>query len=148
MSSACTLVAIGRHTQTYKIQSPTYVKMPFVCLIDTCGFIASLRRLRLLLELRSCTLSRLNDSLQKISWSEQVTRVAVRRSIEELPTCPGTASKHTTLIEKASRYGLHVNLFASAFKWLQSAFTYHILFAGHLNFSAWFTKNINIPVIK
>jgi len=41
-----------------------------------------------------------------------------------------------------------LNLFASAFKWLQSTFTYNILFARHLNFSTWFTKNVNIPGTK
>jgi len=41
-----------------------------------------------------------------------------------------------------------VNLFASAFKWLQSTFPYNILFARHLNFSTWFTKNVNIPGTK
>jgi len=40
------------------------------------------------------------------------------------------------------------NLFASAFKWLQSTFTYDILFARHLNFSTWVTKNVNIPGTK
>jgi len=37
-----------------------------------------------------------------------------------------------------------INLFASGFKWLQSTFVYDILFARHLNFSTWFTKNVNI----
>jgi len=34
------------------------------------------------------------------------------------------------------------NLFALAFKWLQSTFAYDILFARHLNFSTWFTKQL------
>jgi hypothetical protein len=40
------------------------------------------------------------------------------------------------------------NLFASGFKWLQSTFAYDILFARHLNFSTWFTKNTIIPRTK
>jgi len=41
---------------------------------------------------------RLNDSPQKINWSERVTRI----------TYPGTTSKHRTLIEKVSSYRLHI----------------------------------------
>jgi len=40
------------------------------------------------------------------------------------------------------------NLLASGFKWLQSTFAYDILFARDLNFSTWFTKNVNIPGTK
>ena len=38
----------------------------------------------------------------------------------------------------------YLNLYASGFKCLQSTFAYGIIFAGHLNFSTWFTKNVNI----
>ena len=40
------------------------------------------------------------------------------------------------------------DLFASGFKCLQPTFAYDIIFAGHLNFSGCFTKNINIPETK
>ena len=50
-------------------------------------------------------------------------------------------SDHTTDIQT-------VNLFASGFKWLQFTFTYDILFAGDLNFSIRFTKNVNITGTK
>jgi len=33
------------------------------------------------------------------------------------------------------------NLYATGFKWLQSTFAYDIIFAWHLNFCTWFTKN-------
>jgi len=36
-------------------------------------------------------------------------------------------------------------LYATGFKWLQSTFAYDIIFARHLNFNAWFTKNFIIP---
>jgi len=41
-----------------------------------------------------------------------------------------------------------INLFASGFKWLEATFVYDILFARDLNFSTWFTKNVNIPGTK
>ena len=41
-----------------------------------------------------------------------------------------------------------VNLFALAFKWLQPTFAHDILFARCLNFSTWFTKNVNIQGTK
>jgi len=41
-----------------------------------------------------------------------------------------------------------INLYASGFQWLQSAFAYDILFVRHLNFSTWFTKNVNIMGTK
>jgi len=41
-----------------------------------------------------------------------------------------------------------INLFTSGFKWLQSTFAYDIIFARNLNFSTWFTKNVNIPGTK
>jgi len=34
----------------------------------------------------------------------------------------------------------YFNLYAMGFKWLQSTFTYDIIFAWHLNFCTWFTK--------
>ena len=40
------------------------------------------------------------------------------------------------------------NLYATGFKWLQSTFAYDIIFARHLNFSTWFTKNFIIPGTK
>jgi len=36
------------------------------------------------------------------------------------------------------------NPLATAFKRLQSTSAYHVLFARHLNFCAWFIKNVNI----
>ena len=41
-----------------------------------------------------------------------------------------------------------INPFAMGFKWLQSPFTYNILFTGDLNFSTRFTKNVNITGTK
>jgi len=35
---------------------------------------------------------------------------------------------------------LGVNLYATGFKWLQSTFTYDIIFDWHLDFCKWFTK--------
>ena len=43
---------------------------------------------------------------------------------------------------------LKFNLFASGFKWLQSTFAHDILFAGDLNFSTTFAKNVNITGTK
>jgi len=43
---------------------------------------------------------------------------------------------------------LKINLLASRFKWPQSPFVYDILFARHLNFSTYFTKNFNISGTK
>ena len=40
------------------------------------------------------------------------------------------------------------NHYATGFKWLQSTFAYDIIFARHLNFSTWFTKNFIIPGTK
>jgi len=45
-------------------------------------------------------------------------------------------------------FKIYFNLNATGFKWLQSTFTYDIIFAGHLNFSTWFTKNFIISGTK
>ena len=42
----------------------------------------------------------------------------------------------------------HFNLYATGFKWLQSTFAYDIIFAWHLNFYTWFTKNFIISGTK
>ena len=41
-----------------------------------------------------------------------------------------------------------INLYATGFKWLQSTFAYDIIFAWHLNFCTWFTKNFIISGTK
>jgi hypothetical protein len=41
-----------------------------------------------------------------------------------------------------------LKLYATGFKWLQSTFAYDNIFARHLNFSTWFTKNFIIPGTK
>jgi hypothetical protein len=41
-----------------------------------------------------------------------------------------------------------INLYATGYKWLQSTFAYDIIFARHLNFSTWFTKNFIIAGTK
>jgi hypothetical protein len=46
------------------------------------------------------------------------------------------------------RISVTINLYAMGFKWLQSTFAYDIIFARHLNFSTWFTKNIIISGTK
>jgi len=50
--------------------------------------------------------------------------------------------------KKWCKFSRCINLYATRFKWLQSTFTYDIIFAWHLNFSTWFTKNFIISGTK
>jgi hypothetical protein len=66
--------------------------------------------------------------------------------------CWYTFRSSSLLILTTQKYVMDVrnmfNLYATGFKWLQSTFAYDIIFAWHLNFCTWFTKNFIISGTK